>query len=46
MDVINLISKAPGLPDADVVNPSTAFQPGYAHFVNGLVFLNFIVAVY
>ncbi|KAF8527256.1 glycoside hydrolase family 13 protein [Gautieria morchelliformis] len=35
MDVINLISKTPGLPDAEVVDQSTPFQPGYAHYVNG-----------
>lgn len=38
MDVINLISKAPGYPDADVVLPPSEghkWQPGWQHFVNG-----------
>lgn len=35
MDVINLISKAPGLPDAPVVLPGREFQPAYELFANG-----------
>ncbi|KAI9015107.1 glycoside hydrolase family 13 protein [Gaertneriomyces semiglobifer] len=35
MDVINLISKVPGLPDAPIVNPGMPFQPGFEFFVNG-----------
>ncbi|KIW03205.1 uncharacterized protein PV09_05431 [Verruconis gallopava] len=35
MDVINLISKVPGLPDAEVVAPDHRFQPGFKHFANG-----------
>ncbi|KAI2615263.1 glycoside hydrolase family 13 protein [Hypoxylon sp. NC1633] len=36
MDVINLISKAPGYPDADVVlDPGHRYQPGFKNFVNG-----------
>jgi oligo-1,6-glucosidase len=37
MDVINLISKTPGLPDVEVVDQATPFHPGHAHYVNGLV---------
>ena len=35
MDVINLISKAPGYPDADVTLPGQKYQPGFEHFANG-----------
>ena len=35
MDVINLISKVEGYPDAQVVNPEVPFQPGQQHFANG-----------
>ncbi|KAK3939397.1 glycoside hydrolase superfamily [Diplogelasinospora grovesii] len=35
MDVINLISKVPGLPDADVVDPSRDVQPALSMFTNG-----------
>ncbi|KAI1465166.1 glycoside hydrolase family 13 protein [Daldinia caldariorum] len=36
MDVINLISKAPGFPDADIVlDPGHRYQPGSKYFVNG-----------
>lgn len=31
MDVINLISKVPGYPDADVVDPSHTYQPGFKY---------------
>jgi oligo-1,6-glucosidase len=34
-DVINLISKAPGLPDAPIVLPGEKFQPAYTIFSNG-----------
>ncbi len=35
MDVINLISKVPGLPDAPITNPGSPFQWGGAYFANG-----------
>ncbi|KAJ6539974.1 glycoside hydrolase family 13 protein [Mycena vulgaris] len=35
MDVINLISKVEGLPDAPVVNPGDEYQDGSAFFANG-----------
>jgi len=35
MDVINLISKAPGLPDAPVQDPGEEFQWSYDHTANG-----------
>jgi len=35
MDVINLISKTPGLPDAPVILPGQEFQPADVHYANG-----------
>ncbi len=35
MDVINLISKVEGYPDAEVVDPNAPYQPGQKHFANG-----------
>ncbi|CAI6085070.1 unnamed protein product [Clonostachys chloroleuca] len=35
MDVINLISKMPGLPDAPVTVPGEVFQPAHACYANG-----------
>lgn len=35
MDVINFISKAPGLPDAQVTAPSAKYQSGVEHFACG-----------
>ncbi|EMD01007.1 glycoside hydrolase family 13 protein [Baudoinia panamericana UAMH 10762] len=35
MDVINLISKVDGYPDAPIINPDVAYQPGNKHFANG-----------
>jgi glycosidase len=35
MDVINLISKMPGLPDAKFTNPDSEFQSGIEHFACG-----------
>lgn len=35
MDVINCISKSPGLPDAPVTDPQSAFQYGLIHRFNG-----------
>ncbi|VUC29012.1 unnamed protein product [Clonostachys rosea] len=35
MDVINLISKTPGLPDAPVTVPGEAFQPAHMYYANG-----------
>ena len=35
MDVINLISKAPGLPDATVKDTSKQYHHGSEHYANG-----------
>lgn len=35
MDVINIISKVDGLPDAPVLDVNEAFQPAGVHFANG-----------
>ncbi|KAK5020648.1 hypothetical protein LTR60_000332 [Cryomyces antarcticus] len=35
MDVINFISKAPGLPNATVSDPSSKYQHGCEHYANG-----------
>ena len=35
MDVINLISKVEGYPDAEFIDPSLPFQPGFKMFANG-----------
>ncbi|KAL7940376.1 glycoside hydrolase family 13 protein [Trichoderma barbatum] len=35
MDVINLISKTPGLPDAPVTVPDQEFQPAHHYYTNG-----------
>ncbi|PNS21504.1 Alpha-amylase A type-1/2 [Sphaceloma murrayae] len=35
MDVINLISKVPSLPDAPIVAPNAKYQPGYKYYANG-----------
>lgn len=35
MDVINLISKVPELPDAGIVAPDHEYQPGFKYFANG-----------
>lgn len=35
MDVINLISKVPGLPDAPITVPGEEFQPGSDHYACG-----------
>jgi oligo-1,6-glucosidase len=35
MDVINLISKVPGYPDAPITNPGDKFQPGFEFCANG-----------
>lgn len=35
MDVINLISKVEGYPDAPIGNPNAQYQPGEKHFANG-----------
>ncbi|KAJ9138376.1 Alpha-glucosidase [Pleurostoma richardsiae] len=35
MDVINFISKAPGLPDAKITNPSAKYQDGAEHYACG-----------
>lgn len=35
MDVINLVSKTPGLPDAKVTEAGQAYQPPWEHTANG-----------
>jgi oligo-1,6-glucosidase len=35
MDVINLISKDPTFPDAEIVHPNKKYQPGDKYFANG-----------
>ncbi|KAI1053502.1 hypothetical protein LB506_012589 [Fusarium annulatum] len=35
MDVINLISKTPGFPDAPITVPNQEFQPAYQYYANG-----------
>jgi glycosidase len=35
MDVINFISKTPGLPDAPVTIPDQQFQPAELHYADG-----------
>ncbi|GHJ89286.1 hypothetical protein NliqN6_5688 [Naganishia liquefaciens] len=35
MDVINLISKVPGLPDAEIEDPDSKYQPGFKYTANG-----------
>jgi oligo-1,6-glucosidase len=42
MDVINMISKAPGLPDAPVVNAADRYQFGGQYFINGPRLLEFL----
>jgi len=37
MDVINVISKVDGLPDAPIVNPKEEFQPASMYYANGYV---------
>lgn len=41
MDVINMISKVPGLPDAPVVTPDR-YQPGGRYFINGPRLLEYL----
>jgi len=35
MDVINLISKVPGLPDAPISDPNETYQSAFMHYANG-----------
>ena len=37
MDVINLLSKIEGLPDAPITVPDEVYQPASIYFANGLV---------
>lgn len=37
MDVINMISKVDGLPDAAITNPKEEYQPGSLFYINGWV---------
>jgi alpha-glucosidase len=40
MDVINLISKVPGLPDAPISDPNETYQSAFMHYANGSVSLH------
>ena len=42
MDVINLISKVPGLPDAPTSNPDSPYQWGGMYFANGPRLIEFL----
>ncbi len=42
MDVINMISKTPGLPDAPVISPGDRYQYGGKYFLNGPRQLEFL----
>jgi oligo-1,6-glucosidase len=42
MDVINMISKVPGLPDAPITSPNDRFQYGGKYFINGPRMLEFL----
>jgi oligo-1,6-glucosidase len=42
MDVINLLSKVPGLPDAPVTDPASQYQWGGLYFANGPRLLEFL----
>ena len=42
MDVINLISKVEGFPDAEIVDASAPYQPGFAHYANGPELHNYL----
>ncbi|KDR70826.1 hypothetical protein GALMADRAFT_127384 [Galerina marginata CBS 339.88] len=46
MDVINLISKAPGLPDAPITVPGDEYQPASMYFANGPRVHEFIKEMY
>ncbi|CAE6541018.1 unnamed protein product [Rhizoctonia solani] len=35
MDVINMISKVPGLPDGEITRPGEQYQPGTKYYCNG-----------
>ena len=37
MDVINLVSKVPGLPDAPITEPGEKYQPAAEFYANGYV---------
>ncbi len=42
MDVINLLSKVEGLPDAPVTNPNDRYQWGGQYFVNGSKLMDYL----
>jgi len=42
MDVINMISKVPGLPNAPVVSSSLRYQPGGQYYIHGPRLLEFL----
>ncbi|KAK4047096.1 hypothetical protein OIV83_005659 [Microbotryomycetes sp. JL201] len=46
MDVINLISKTPGLPDAKEIVPGEFLQPSYEHTANGPNVHNYLQEMY
>ncbi|PRP77428.1 oligo-1,6-glucosidase [Planoprotostelium fungivorum] len=45
LDVINVISKTPGLPDASIKNPSDMFHWAGEHFFNGPKFIEWMTDV-
>ena len=46
MDVINLISKDPDFPDAEVIKPDVPHQPGHKHYANGPELHNYLQEMY
>ncbi|WP_066174936.1 glycoside hydrolase family 13 protein [Bacillus marinisedimentorum] len=42
MDVINMISKVPGLPDAPVQSENDNYQPGTDYFINGPKLMDYL----
>jgi len=45
MDVINLISKVDGLPDAPIVLEGQPYQPASIYFANGCAFIRYPCAM-
>jgi len=45
MDVINFISKVPGLPDAEITRPDQEFQSGHKLFACGPRLHEFLLAI-
>lgn len=45
MDVINFISKVPGLPDAPITRPGDEYQPGDKYYACGPRLHEFLLAI-